>query len=98
MQPQILDFTLAKIQAFNQAMGGGVAIRKAGKGYSLYSEESDQPVARIRPAGDSGWFEILYWNGERWKLWTTHGLSHPLDGALEQIASDPDHCFWTWCH
>ena len=94
MQPQILDFTLAKIQAFNQAMGGGVAIRKVGRGYSLFTEDSDEPVARIRPASQSGWFEILYWSGERWKLWTSRGTRHSLDDALEQIASDPDHCFW----
>ena len=43
------DSMLKRIEAFNQARGGGVVIQKAAKGYSLFREDTGKPVARLRP-------------------------------------------------
>ena len=43
-----------RIKAFNQARGGGVLVHKAGRGYSLLSERTGAPIARLRPTGDAG--------------------------------------------
>ena len=42
-----------RITAFNQARGGGVLVHKAGHGYSLLSERTGAPIARLRPTGDA---------------------------------------------
>jgi len=42
-----------RIEAFNQARGGGVAVHKAGRGYTFTSERTDAPLARLKPIGDA---------------------------------------------
>ena len=42
------DVMLARIEAFNEAEGGGVEIRKAAKGYSLFRQDTGRPIARLR--------------------------------------------------
>src|SRR3954452_18324904 len=46
------DPMLERIEAFNRGRGGGVVVRRAAKGYSLYSERSGGPVARLKPTGE----------------------------------------------
>ena len=48
------DVILARIEVFNETQGGGVMIRKAARGYSLFRENTGQPVARMRPTGRGG--------------------------------------------
>jgi hypothetical protein len=96
MAAQRDDF-LARIQAFNTANGGGVVIRKAAKGYSLYQERTGQPVARLRPTGKGDQVEVMWWrsHGERWDQIGDFGpMVMALDDALEYVAKDPMGFFW----
>ena len=45
------DPMLARIRAFDRARGGGVAVERANKGYSLFSVATGAPLARLRPTG-----------------------------------------------
>ena len=38
------DPMLARIRAFDRAKGGGVAVERASKGYSLFSVETGAPI------------------------------------------------------
>ena len=51
------DPMLERIEAFNRDRGGGV--RRAAKGYSLYSERSGGPVARLKPTGEDDKVRVL---------------------------------------
>jgi hypothetical protein len=95
-RPVTLDITAARIAAFNDAHGGGVAVKKSGGGYSLYREHTGEPVARLRPVGLDDRFEILWWSyRERWEsLGAIGGAILPLTEALELVARDPYGCFW----
>ncbi len=82
-----------RIEAFNQARGGGVAVHKAGRGYSLVSERTGAPLARLKPAGNADTVQVLWWNGQRWGASGPFGIATmPLDAALDYIASEPH--FW----
>ncbi len=89
------DSMLKRIEAFNQAKGGG--IRKTAKGYSLFREDSGEPVARLRPTGQADKVEVM-WRSHRDK-WEQIGgfgpMVMPLDKALEFVAKDPDGIFWS---
>ena len=83
----------ARIEAFNQARGGGVAVHKAGHGYSLVSQRTGAPLARLKPTGDADKVQVFWWNGLRWGASGPFGiLIMPLDAALDHIASEPH--FW----
>ena len=83
-----------RIEAFNQARGGGVAVHKAGRGYSLLSERTGAPLARLKPTGDADKVQVLWWNGQRWVASGPLGIATmPLDAALDHIALEPH--FWT---
>lgn len=87
------DAILERITAFNRARSGGVCVRRIARGYSLFSERTGAPIARLRPTGDSGRVQVLWWNGERWAASGPFGLAAmTLDRALDYIASEPD--FW----
>ena len=87
------DPTRERIEAFNQARGGGVAVRKTGYGYSLISEHTGAPIARLKPTGDTDGMQVLWWNGQRWGASGPLGIATmPLDAALDYIASEPT--FW----
>jgi len=60
------DPMLARIRAFDRAKGGGVAVERASKGYSLFSVETGAPIARLRPTGSDDEVEILWWRHGRW--------------------------------
>jgi len=84
----------ARIEAFNQARGGVVAVHKAGHGYTLTSQRTGAPLARLKPTGDADKVQVLWWNGQRWGASGPFGIvTMPLDAALEHIASEPH--FWT---
>ncbi len=61
----VSDPMRARIEAFNQARGG-VAVHKAGRGYSLTSERTGVPIARLKPTGDADKVQVLWWNGLCW--------------------------------
>jgi len=82
-----------RIEAFNQARGGGVLVHKAGRGYSLLSERTGAPIARLRPTGDVEKVQVLWWDGQRWGASGPFGIATmPLNEALDYIASEP--AFW----
>jgi len=83
-----------RIEAFNQARGGGVAVQKAERGYSLLNERTGASLARLKPTGNADKVQVLWWNGQRWGASGTFGIATmPLDKALDYIASEPH--FWT---
>ena len=83
-----------RIEAFNQARGGGVAVHKARCGYSLISQRTGAPLARLKPTGAADKVQVLWWNGQRWGAPGPFGIATmPLDAALDYIASEPH--FWT---
>jgi hypothetical protein len=82
-----------RIEAFNHARGGGVRVNKAGRGYTLVSERTGLPLAKLKPSGDSDKVQVLWWNGQRWGASGPFGIATmTLDRALDYIASDPT--FW----
>ncbi len=84
----------ARIAAFNQARGGGVAVHRAGHGYTLTSQRTGAPLARLKPTGDADKVQVFWWNGQRWGASGLFGIATmPLDAALDHIASEPH--FWT---
>jgi hypothetical protein len=91
----ILDFVQSQIEVFNHQHGGGVAVRKDARGYTLTREDDGIPIARLRPRSQ-GEFEVLYWNPyhDRWRPVGSFGTALSLDKALEFIAEDPMDCFW----
>ncbi|MBS1251870.1 MAG: Lipoprotein signal peptidase [Anaerolineales bacterium] len=90
------DPMLERIEAFNEEMGGGVLIRRASGGYSLFAEEDGSPVARLRPTGEDDDVEVLWWSHrDRWEqIGEFGGVVLPLDEALEYVAKDPMGIFW----
>lgn len=60
------DPMLARIRAFDRAKGGGVAVERASKGYSLFSVATGAAIARLRPTGNGDEVEILWWRHGRW--------------------------------
>ncbi len=92
--PASSDPMRARIEAFNQARGGGVAVHKAGHGYTLTSQRTGAPLARLKPTGDADKVQVLWWNGQRWGASGPFGIATmPLGKALDYIASEPH--FWT---
>ena len=91
-----LDLTLRRIEAYNEAKGGGVSVRKVANGYSLFLATTGEPLARLRPIGLGELFEILWWSHrERWEpIGGFEGIHLPLDEALDYVADDPMGCFW----
>ena len=88
------DALLDRIETFNRHHGGGVVVRKLARGYSLFSERTGAPVARLRPTGDADKVQVLWWNGERWGASGPFGIATmPLERALEYVANDS--VFWT---
>ncbi len=48
-----------RIEAFNQARGG-VTVHKAGRGYSLTSERTGVPIARLKPTGNADTVQVFW--------------------------------------
>jgi hypothetical protein len=87
---------LMRIEAFNEAKGGGILIHRAAKGYSLFRADNGQPVARLRPTGKGDQVEVLWWSHrDKWDQIGEFGpMVMPLAEALDYIARDPMGCFW----
>jgi len=87
---------LKRIEAFNQANGGGVAIQKTAKGYSLFREDTGEPVARLRPTGQGNQVEVMWWSHrDKWDQIGDFGpMVMPLAKALKYVAKDPEDIFW----
>ena len=90
------DDILARIKAFSEARGGGVLIRKAAGGYSLFRADTGRPVARLRPTGKGDRVEVMWWSHrDRWDQIGDFGpLVLPLDQALEYVAKNTLGRFW----
>ena len=90
------DPLLERIEAYNVQQGGGVIIRRANKGYSLFVEEDDTPIARLRPTGYDDEVEVLWWSHrDKWEqIGDFGGVILPLDEALDFIVEDPYGCLW----
>ena len=90
------DEILARIEAFNAAKGGGVLVKMAAKGYSLFREDTGKPVARLRPTGKGAQVEVMWWSHrDRWEQIGDFGpMLMSLDEALDYVARDPIGCFW----
>src|SRR3954454_2565243 len=87
------DPMLERIEAFNRSGGGGVVVRRAANGYSLYSERSGGPVARLKPTGEDDKVRVLAWHREKWAASGPFGVpTMTLHRALDYIASNP--FFW----
>jgi hypothetical protein len=90
------DAILARIEAFNEARGGGVLIRKQARGYSLFREDTGEPVARLRPTGKKDQVEVMWWSHrDKWDQIGDFGpMTMALDEALDYVAKDPMGIFW----
>jgi hypothetical protein len=88
------DAITRKIDRFRCARGVLHAERR-NRGYTVYDEASGAPVARLRPAGSEGRFEVLYWSlgTGRWARTGPFGRTVlSLDEALLFIAHED--IFW----
>jgi hypothetical protein len=90
------DPMFEEIETYNQAQGGGVIIRRAGRGYSLILESDGTPIARLRPTGHGNDVEILWWSHrDKWEpIGEFGGVILPLQKALDFVAEDPYGCLW----
>ena len=87
------DDMLERFEEFNRARGGGVIVRKVARGYTLLSERTGTPVARLRLTGDGDKVQVLWWNGVRWGASGPFGVATmALDHALDYVANEPT--FW----
>ena len=87
------DPMLERIEAFNRSRGGGVAVCRAAKGYSLYSERSGGPVARLKPTGYDDKVRVLAWHRGKWGASGPFGVpTMTLYRALDYVASNS--FFW----
>ena len=91
-----MEDLLSRIATFNESKGGGVIVRKAAKGYSLFREDTGNPIARLKPNGKNDEVEILWWSHrEKWEsIGDFGGVFLPLEEALSYIARNPMGCFW----
>ncbi|APW63168.1 hypothetical protein [Paludisphaera borealis] len=94
--PVVPDFVHSRILAFTAENSHGVGVRKDRHGFTLFREDTGDPVARLRPQGEHQ-FAVLYWSrfGQRWRTIGDFGdMILRLDDALDFIAVDPMGCFW----
>ena len=88
------DAIIQQIEQYRCSRGAFHAEHR-NRGYTIYDEESGAPVARLRPTGHEGRFEVLYWSlwKERWATTGPFGRTVlPLDDALQFIAQED--IFW----
>src|SRR5919107_3951453 len=80
----------ARIEAYPwPPQRGGVEVVRANRGYTLYSQRTGGPVARLRPTGQGDTVQVLWWRREAWAAPGDVGpVILPLDQALEFITSE----------
>nr|WP_294564151.1 hypothetical protein [uncultured Rhodopila sp.] len=77
---------------------GALFAERRNRGYTLYAAASGAPVARLRPTGTDGRFEVLYWSlwKERWVASGPFGRTVlSIDDALQFIAHEDIFCAMT---
>jgi len=68
-------------------------VHKAGRGYTLTSQRTGTPLARLKQTGDADTVQVPWWNGQCWAAPGPFGVATmPLGAALDYIASEPH--FW----
>jgi hypothetical protein len=88
------DPIIQHIECFRCSRGTLHAERR-NRGYTLYSARSGALVARLRPTGSDGGFEVLYWSlwKDRWASTGPFGRTVlSIDDALRFIAHED--IFW----
>ncbi len=88
------DPIIQRIEGFRSPRGALLAERR-NRGYTLHSARSGAPVARLRPTGADGSFEVLYWSlwKNRWASTGSFGRTVlSIDDALRFIAHED--IFW----
>jgi len=87
----------ARIEAFDDANGGGVGYYEDSGAYHLYLLETEAPIARLKPTGDDNEVRLGYWSHRRkWEdIDDMGGVVMPLDEAREFIANEPVFRTWT---
>ena len=90
------DDIAARIEAFDNANGGGVGYYEDKGAYHLYLLETEAPIARLKPTGNNDEVRLGSWSHRRtWEdVDDMGGVVLPLDDALEFIANEG--IFWTW--
>ena len=90
------DEIALRIDAFDQANGGGVGWYEDKGAYHLYLLATEAPIARLKPTGADDEVRIAYWSHRRkWEdIDDMGGCVLPLDQALGHIANNS--LFWTW--
>ena len=90
------DEIAARIEAFDNANGGGVGLYEDKGACHLYLLKTEAPIARLKPTGNSDEVRVGYWSHRRrWEdVDDMGGVVLPLDEALEFIANEG--VFWTW--
>jgi hypothetical protein len=90
------DEIAARIEAFDDANGGGVGFYKDIGAYHLFLLEIEALIAQLKPTGNSDEIRISYWPHRRkWEdVDDMGGVVMPLDEALEFIANEG--IFWLW--
>ncbi len=85
-----------RIEAFNDANGGGVGLYEHKGAYRLYLLETEAPIARMKPTGERDDVRLAYWSHRRaWADVDDFGASvMPLGDALEFVANED--IFWIW--
>lgn len=90
------DEIAARIEAFDNANGGGVGLYEDKGACHLYLLETEAPIARLKPTGNGDEVRVGYWSHRRrWEdVDDMGGVVLPLNEALEFIANEGT--FWTW--
>jgi len=90
------DEIAPRIEAFDNANGGGVGLYEDKGACHLYLLETEAPIARLEPTGNSDEVRVGYWSHRRrWEdVDDMGGVVLPLNEALEFIANAG--IFWTW--
>ncbi len=90
------DDMALRIEAFDQANGGGVGYYKDKGAYCLYLLATEAPIARLKPTGMNDEVRLAYWSHrQKWEnIDDMGGCVLPLEKALHCIATES--LFWTW--
>ena len=83
------DAVRERIETYRWPPGrGGVEVVRANRGYTLYSRRTGAPVARLRPTGEDGRVQVLWWRRDAWGAPGGLGpVVMPLDEALDFVAT-----------
>lgn len=72
---------------------GSVEVVRANRGYTLHSQRTGRPVARLGPTGKDDEVQVLWWRRDAWGAPGDFGpVIMPLDEALSFVATES--FFW----